>query len=161
MKELMMASYPSRHAAYLAQTVLSRQQSDLDLPHKDIAVITRDSETQYQISESLPLGTPQLAGFWKILTEYIFSTQPEQSGPTEELLQKIGIDSTIRVNLSRRIPVGSTAILLLTPQNASAKVASILKNCQGDVYRIDLKLNDSERGLKTLILSSATHPEGH
>ena len=156
MKDLIVAGFPSAHAALLAQSAIARQFTQLKLTPKDIAVISRESESENRIVEAVSLGktAPQKDSFWKKLAEILFSPNDDvQNTNIREKLCSVGIDADALHKISTLVPQGATAILAMVPEESQTVIASILSNCQGTVASFHTGCDCPSDCLETLFLS--------
>lgn len=150
MNELIVASYPSPHAALLAESTLSRLQTELSISFSDVAVLSRVAEDQTTIRESIRLNKKNgsARGFWKRFAELLFPPQDEtvELHSIQEILNSIGIDETAQKRIETALPMGSTGVLVLTRDRSGERVAGMLSGSQGTILRI--RLLDEDPRLK-------------
>jgi uncharacterized membrane protein len=141
-KELIIAGYASQHAALLARTALSRQQHELSMSAKDIAVVSRENNGHVTIFESISLGKGSRidASFWKTLAELLFAeTDCGAKQPTgQNQLESIGIHPPLAERICSALPKGGGAILLMIDKDFRSEASAILSACQGTVIRVQL-----------------------
>jgi uncharacterized membrane protein len=142
-KELIIAGYSSQHAALLARTALSRQQNELSISTKDIAVVTRANNGQVTILESVTLGeeTQIIDSFWTTLAELLFSGADAGTAQSADRnqLESIGINPLMAKRISDILQKGSTAVFLITDAAFEPQASAMLSASQGNVLRIRLE----------------------
>lgn len=154
-KELIIAGYPTQHAALLARAALSRQQDDLSISTKDVAVVCRENNGHVTILESISIGKvhPRNDSFWKTLAELLFpenTTGDNTQLDIQNKLKAIGIDPQIEERIAQAVPLGSTALLVMASIDSRSQVSALLSACQGTVTQIRLECDGSESCLNNL-----------
>jgi uncharacterized membrane protein len=142
-KELIISGYPSQHAALLARTTLSRAQNKIPLANQNIAVICRGENGELTILESIMLGVkhPSNDSVWKTLAQALFPEEDDsgtKQRAEQEWLESIGIDPRSAERISKVVPKGSTAVLVMAEENSRTRIKAILSALQGNVTRVRL-----------------------
>ncbi|VGO23449.1 DUF1269 domain-containing protein [Pontiella sulfatireligans] len=156
MNELIVAGYPSPHAALLAESTLSRLQAELSISCSDVAVLSRVTEDMTTIRESIRLNKKNGGdrGFWKRFARLLFPPLDDtvELSSIQAKLNSIGIDETAQKRIEEALPMGSTGVLVLTNDRSGERVAGMLSGFQGTLLRI--RLLDEDPRLKLQETSS-------
>jgi uncharacterized membrane protein len=155
-KELIISGYRSQHAALLARTALSRQQDELSLSSEDIAVVSRGNSGEVTILESIKLEAKHSGNdsVWKILAKVLFPREDHngaKQAAEQGLLESIGISSRSAERISKVVPKGATAVLVMADENSRSQTSATLSAFHGTVTRVRLQRSDSASDLAALM----------
>jgi uncharacterized membrane protein len=143
-KELIISGYPSQHAALLARATLSRQQNSIPLANQNIAVIYREENGDLTILESIMLSVKHSSNdsVWKTLAQALFPEEDDSGAKQrveQEWLESIGIDRRSAERISKVVPKGSTAVLVIADENSRTRINAILSAFNGTITRVRLR----------------------
>jgi uncharacterized membrane protein len=155
-KELIISGYRSQHTALLARTALSRQQDELSLSSEDIAVVSRGNSGEVMILESIKLVAeqPTKDSVWKILAKVLFPREDHngtKQAAEQEQLESMGISSRSAERISKVVPKGATAVLVMADENSRSQTSATLSAFHGTVTRVRLQCGDSASDLAALM----------
>jgi uncharacterized membrane protein len=155
-KELIISGYRSQHTALLARTALARQQDELSLSSEDIAVVSRGNSGEVTILESIKLEANHLGGdsVWKVLAKILFSREDHngtKQAAEQGQLESIGISSRSAERISKVVPKGATAVLVMADENSRTQTSATLSAFHGTVTRVRLQRGDSASDLAALM----------
>jgi uncharacterized membrane protein len=154
-KELIISGYPSQHAALLALTTLSRQHNKIPLANQNIAVIYREENGELTILESIILGVklPSNESVWKTLAQALFPEEDDsgtKQRAEQEWLESIGIDPRSAERISKVVPKGSTAVLVMADENSRTRITAILSALHGTITRVRLHWDRADNELTAI-----------
>jgi uncharacterized membrane protein len=155
-KELIVSGYRSQHTALLARTALSRQQDELSLSPEDIAVVSRGKSGEVTILESIKLEANHLGSdsIWKILAKVLFPREYHngtKQAAEQEQLESMGISSRSAERISKVVPKGATAVLVMADENSRSQTSATLSAFHGTVTRVRLQCDGSASNLAALM----------
>jgi uncharacterized membrane protein len=155
-KELIISGYRSQHTALLARTALSRQQDELSLSPEDIAVVSRGNSGEVTILESIKLVAkqPTKDSVWKILAKALFPRKDPngaEQAAKQGQLESIGISSRSAERISKVVPKGATAVLVMADENSRTQTSATLSAFHGTVTRVRLQCGGSASDLAALM----------
>jgi uncharacterized membrane protein len=154
-KELIISGYRSQHTALLARTALARQQDELSLSSEDIAVVSRGNSGEVTILESIKLVAKQPTNdsVWKILAKVLFPREDHngtEQAAEQGQLESIGISSRSAERISKVVPKGATAVLVMADENSRNQTSATLSAFHGTVTRVRFPCGDSASDLAAL-----------
>jgi len=154
-KELIISGYPSQHAALLARATLSRQQNKIPLANQNIAVIYREENGDLTILESIMLGVKNSSNdsVWKTLAQALFPEEDDNGTKQrveQEWLESIGIDPRSAERISKVLPKGSTAVLVMADENSRTRINAILSASHGTITRVRLHWGRADNELTAI-----------
>lgn len=161
MNELIVAGYPSPHAALLAESALFRQQTELSISCSDVAVLSRVEDDLTTIRESIRLNKENGAdpGFWKRFAGLLFPPLDDtvELSSIQAILNSIGIDETAQKRIEEALPIGTTGVLVLASDRSGERVEGMLSGFQGTLLRIRLLDEDPRLKLQEFLSRTSTH----
>jgi uncharacterized membrane protein len=126
------------------------------LPSEDIAVVSRANNGEVTIIESIKLEAkkPGNDSVWKILAKVLFPREDHngtKQAAEQEQLESIGISFRGAERISKVVPKGSTAVLVMADENSRNQTSATLSALHGTVTRVRLQCDGSASDLAAVM----------
>jgi uncharacterized membrane protein len=147
---LIVARFDDAHTAFLARAALARLQKDLSLSGRDMAVVTREEGGEIVLQEAISLSGERAVRptCWETLVRLLFGSElstGEHGDAASAKLASIGIEPTLRSQLTEQIGANTSALLLLSTGPVTRdKVLGVLHGFRGQIVLTELTGDDRE-----------------